>query len=417
MKQVPRKIANNQVNMSDVEEMLTVYEAPSSPTQMPDLEKERDPLTSSEEEEVGEKVELIEMKGLANTQQMWEELYDKIETTAVIEQTTKDEKKMKKKIAPTTLKRKVEEMKQEQKKKSPTKKSKTVSFRKPVVIELTKEQQQAKWEQQDKNMLAILCLMWEIGETFPLLLTMFQALGKHALREGDVSLKQKCMIWRQGVTDVKARITSLTSDEKYSRDLSFGRFKKLLAETESYMMFIKENLPETMIKEIFSIYNKLSSGEQYSSLPPTVTTGTSSMTAHTQAVNVDVPEVKQSPVATEIDLREGLFGPSTLPQNTVSIQSSISALVNGKLTTYKSGTTPAGADLVVKFEMYPLDKVRNIEANQWWKHALVRAKCSISSGAEVQLKAEEFQKALERHFSRNLAPLQREEREIGTWRS
>lgn len=133
MKQVPRKIANNQVNMSDVEEMLTVYEAPSSPTQMPDLEKERDPLTSSGEEEVGEKVELIEMKGLANTQQMWEELYDKIETTAVIEQTTKDEKKMKKKIVPTTLKRKVEEMKQEQKKKSPTKKSKTVSFRKPVV--------------------------------------------------------------------------------------------------------------------------------------------------------------------------------------------------------------------------------------------------------------------------------------------
>lgn len=89
-----------QVNMSDIEEILTVQEEQSNQSQTQDGEptNERDPLSDYSEEDGEQPVKLIEMKGLANTQQMWSEMIERIETTADVEKTP--EKKNKKRKYP-----------------------------------------------------------------------------------------------------------------------------------------------------------------------------------------------------------------------------------------------------------------------------------------------------------------------------
>ncbi|KAI5708200.1 hypothetical protein M8J77_017974 [Diaphorina citri] len=306
--------------------------------------------------------------------------------------------------------------------------TKTVSFRLPekkpespkkkIVIELTKEQQIWKWEEtNEQSFLAILALLWEASETFRLLDPLLTSMNRYALREGDVQLKKKCMLWREGVAETTRKIVSLSSDGTGLSDMSFARFKRLLAGTASYTMFIKENLAETIIKQIFRTYHELSTGGPCSSSQNTMTTGTSCTTALSPVPNADVPEPRRLPVASVPESSDELFGLSSLPQTTASIQSSISALDGGRLVKFKSGTVPPGADSVVKLEIYPLEKVKALEPNQWWKHATLRSKCVTSSGAEVMDLVTALQKGMERHFKRNLAPLTREEKDIGTWRS
>lgn len=78
---------------------------------------------------------------------------------------------------------------------------------------------------------------------------------------------------------------------------------------------------------------------------------------------------------------------------------------------------PKEADLIVKLEVYPLDRCVKIGKEKWWKEAQVRTTCAISSTARVGTLVKEMQKAIEVQMKKEQGPLVREEREISTWRS
>lgn len=216
-------------------------------------------------------------------------------------------------------------------------------------------------------------------------------LDKHGLKHDGVS---KCLFQNNDLKSTSGII--VTQSQSSSGTEKKYQLKRLLAATESYTLFIKENLAESVTKEIFRLYNKLSTEEQSSLSRSTATTGTCSTTVHTQARNVDVLESKPSHAVSGSESSAGLFGPSTSTPLTPQMSSTISAVAEGKLITYKSGNTPADADLVLKLEIYPMEKVPNLEPSQWWKHALLRTKCAYSSGAPTNARVVELRKEVER---------------------
>ncbi|KAI5692814.1 hypothetical protein M8J75_001725 [Diaphorina citri] len=61
------------------------------------------------------------------------------------------------------------------------------------------------------------------------------------------------MLWREGLAEVTPKICSSSLTATGSRNISFARFKRLLAATASYTMYIKENLAESVTKEILEL--------------------------------------------------------------------------------------------------------------------------------------------------------------------
>ncbi|KAI5692815.1 hypothetical protein M8J75_001725 [Diaphorina citri] len=90
-------------------------------------------------------------------------------------------------------------------------------------------------------------------ETFVLLAGLLLGLSNYAVSQGDINLKKKTMLWREGLAEVTPKICSSSLTATGSRNISFARFKRLLAATASYTMYIKENLAESVTKEILEL--------------------------------------------------------------------------------------------------------------------------------------------------------------------
>lgn len=154
--------------------------------------------TTSEGEE-----ELKEMPGLQNTQAAWDLLADKIEKEAADKKHQQQKKKLQcsKEATPPPPAAKTT---------TPTKKTVTTSIlkrgneKKAKVMseEERKMKEIAQLEAQHDNLLNVLLLLWETKVTMSLLIQLMMAMGKVALRTGNVGLKRQVLTWREGIQEV-----------------------------------------------------------------------------------------------------------------------------------------------------------------------------------------------------------------------
>lgn len=197
------------------------------------------------DDERDQQPKLTEMTGISNTQAIWDEIADRVETEAAKKNNNRKRVSFtkspnKKRVSPMPVTKPAKKVKQ-----TPT-------------ADEQRLKQISQWEAQPENLLNVLLLMWETNITMSVLLPLMINLGRAALRAGDVALKRQVLTWREGLQEVKEKI-----EEKGIplRKVSFPVFRRYLCELGSYTMFIRDRLSDTTTKQLFQEYEKLVSPE------------------------------------------------------------------------------------------------------------------------------------------------------------